>query len=61
MSEVPLYQTYNHHQTPQMNCLHCFKIREIPCRVKAAPLLCRVNGLLKQSKYAVAGTSKGWD
>ena len=38
MSEVPLY-----HQTPEVNYLDCFKIREIACRVKAEPLLCRVN------------------
>jgi hypothetical protein len=33
------------HQPPEVNYLDCFKIREIACRVKAEPLLCRVNFL----------------
>ena len=31
-------------QTPEVNCLDCFTIRETPCKEKAEPFLCRVNG-----------------
>ena len=31
-------------QIPEVNYLGCFKIRKIPCRVKATPFLCTVNG-----------------
>jgi len=32
------------HQTPEVNYLDSSKTREIPCREKAEPLICRENG-----------------
>ena len=48
------------YQTPEVNYLDRFKIRQIPCRVDAEHLLCRVNSDSETDRNSTLRVASAW-